>query len=172
MALHNWIYGGVLVLFTASAAHPALLTMPPSAYMAALAELAHLDLAGEHVVRALRQIGGWLAGPSESVAMAPLNAAAIVVLVRVAVWKQADGWLRLTACATLAQHCVALFYAPTGRYAYVTWLLTLLVVAVWVHDEGIALVRQRFPAFTARVAKHPASLALGRGLDRMAGMLA
>ena len=172
MALHNWIYGGVLVLFTASAAHPALLTMPPSAYMAALAELAHLDLAGEHTLRALRQIGGWLAGPSESVLMAPLNAAAIVVLVRVAVWTRADGWLRLTACATLVQHCVALFYAPTGRYAYVTWLLTLLVVAVWVHDEGIALVRQRFPEFTARVAKHPASLVLARALDRMAGMLA
>ena len=72
----------------------------------------------------------------------------------------------------MAQHCVALFYAPTGRYAYVTWLLTLLVVAVWLHDEGIALVRQRFPEFTARVAKHPASLVLARALDRMAGMLA
>ena len=38
MALHNWVYGGALVLFTTSAAHPALLTMPPSAYLAALAE--------------------------------------------------------------------------------------------------------------------------------------
>jgi hypothetical protein len=171
MALHNWVYGGELVLFTTSAGHPLLLTMPPSAYLAALAELAHLDFAGEHVMRALRQIAGWLAGPSESVAMAPLNAAAIVVLVRVLLWKAADPWLRLTAFATLVQHGVALVYASAGRYYYLTWLLTLLVVAAWVHGEGLDLLRRHFPRFTERVAKHPARLTLARGLQRMAMML-
>jgi hypothetical protein len=170
MALHNWVYGGALVLFTTSAGHPALLTMPPSAYLAALAELAHLDF-GEHVTRALRQIAGWLAGPSESVAMAPLNAAAIVILIRVILWKAAEAWLRLTAAATLVQHGVALVYASSGRYYYLTWLLTLLVVAAWVHGEGLDLLRRRFPGFTQRVAKHPARLALARGLQRMAAML-
>jgi hypothetical protein len=171
MALHNWVYGGALVLFTTSAAHPVLLTMPPSAYLAALAELAHLDFAGEHVTRALRQIGGWLAGPSESVLMAPLNAAAIVILIRVILWKAADPWLRLTAAATLVQHGAALVYASSGRYYYLTWLLTLLVVAAWVHDEGLDLLRRRFPDFTQRIAKHPACLALARALHRMAAML-
>jgi hypothetical protein len=170
MALHNWAYGGQLVLFTTSAGHPLLLTMPPSAYLAALAELAHLDF-GEHVTRALRQIAGWLAGPSESVAMAPLNAAAIVILIRVILWKAAEAWLRLTAAATLVQHGVALVYASSGRYYYLTWLLTLLVVAAWVHGEGLDLLRRRFPGFTQRVAKHPARLALARGLQRMAAML-
>jgi hypothetical protein len=171
MALHNWAYGGQLVLFTTSAGHPLLLTMPPSAYLAALAELAHLDFAGEHVTRALRQIGGWLAGPSESVAMAPLNAAAIVILIRVMLRKAAEPWLRLTAAATVVQHGVALVYASSGRYYYLTWLLTLLVVAAWVHGEGLDLLRRRFPGFTQRVAKHPARLALARGLQRMAAML-
>jgi hypothetical protein len=171
MALHNWVYGGALVLFTASAGHPGVLVMPPSAYLAALAELAHLNFAGEHVARAMRQIAGWLAGPSESVVMAPLNAAAILVLLRVALWRGADPWLRLTAFATLAQHCVALFYPADGRYHYLTWLLTLLVVAAWVHGEGLDLVRRWFPRFTQRVAKHPASLALARGLERMSEML-
>jgi hypothetical protein len=170
MALHNWVYGGALVLFTTSAAHPALLTMPPSAYLAALAELAHLDF-GEHVTRALRQIAGWLAGPSESVVMAPLNAAAIVILIRVMLSKAAEAWLRLTAFATLVQHGVALFYAGSGRYYYLTWLLTLLVVAAWVHGEGLDLLRRRFPDFTQRLGKHPARLALARGLHRMAAML-
>ena len=171
MALHNWVYGGALVLFTTTAELPRLLVMPPSAYLAALAELAHLKFAGEHVARAMRQIGGWLAGPSESVVMAPLNAAAILVLLRVALWRGADPWLRLTACATLAQHGVALFYPGDGRYHYLTWLLTLLVVAAWIHGEGLDLVRRWFPRFTQRVAKHPASLALARGLDRMSEML-
>jgi len=171
MALHNWIYGGALVLFTTTAELPRLLLMPPSAYLAALAELAQLNFAGEHVARAMRQIAGWLAGPSEAIAMAPLNAAAILVLLRVALWRGADPWLRLTALATLAQHGVALFYPGDGRYHYLTWLLTLLVVAAWIHGEGLDLVRRWFPRFTQRVAKHPASLALARGLDRMSEML-
>jgi hypothetical protein len=172
MALHNWVYGGALVLFTATAAHPVLLAMPPAAYLAAFGELAHLDLAGEHVTRALRQIGGWLSGPSEALAMAPLHAAAIAVLVRVAVWRRAEPWLRLTAGATLVQQAVGLFYASAGRYYYLTWLLTLLVVAVWVHGEGIELLRRRFPDFSQRIAKHPASVAFVRGLDRIGGMIA
>jgi hypothetical protein len=145
--------------------------MPPAAWLAALAELARLDVAGEHLVRASRQIAAWLAGPSESVVMAPLNAAALVVLVRVAAWDKAEGWLRLIACATLAQQCVGLFYASAGRYYYLTWLLTFTVVMAWLHGEGIELFRRRFPDFSARVAKHPASLALERGLDRMSRML-
>ena len=167
MALHNWVYGGALVLFTTTAGIPKLLVMPPAAYLAALVELAHLNFAGEHVLRALRQIAGWLAGPSEWVAMAPLNAAAIAVLIRVVLWRRAEPWLRLTAIATLVQHCVALFYATAGRYYYLTWLLTLLVVAAWVHGEGLDMARRRFPRFADRVAKHPASLALARGLRLM-----
>jgi hypothetical protein len=171
IALHNWIYGGVFVLFTSTATHPGALVMPPAAYLAAIMELAHFDVAGEHVMRALRQIGGWLAGPSESAVMAPFHAAALAVLVRVALWRKADPWLRLTACATLVQHCVGLFYATAGRYYYLTWLLTLLIVAAWVHSEGIDILRRSFPHFTARIAKHPASLAFARGLERMQRLL-
>jgi hypothetical protein len=166
IALHNWYYGGVLVLFTSTATIPGALVMPPSAYPAAFVELIHFDLAGEHVARALRQIGGWLAGPSESFLMAPVNAAAIAVLVRLAVWKQIDPWLRLTAWATLAQQCVGIFYAPAGRYYYLTWLLTLLVTAVWVEREGLSLWQRRYPDLAARVANHPTRLALARALHR------
>src|SRR6516165_3633400 len=171
MALHNLVYGGALVLFTTTAELPRLLLMPPSAYLAALAELAHSNFAGEHVARAMRQIAGWLAGPSEAMVMAPLNATAILVLVRVALWRGADPWLRLTAFATMVQHGVALFYPADGRYYYLTWLLTLLVVAAWVHGEALVMLRRWFPGFTQRVAKHPASLALARGLDRMSEMM-
>jgi hypothetical protein len=171
MALHNWVYGGALVLFTTTAELPRLLLMPPSAYLAAFAELAHWNFAGEYVAHAMGQIAGWLAGPSEMIAMVPFNAAAILVLLRVALWRRADPWLRLTALATLAQHCVALFYPGDGRYHYLTWLLTLLVVAAWVHGEGLVIVRRWFPHFSARVTKHPASLALARGLARMSEMV-
>src|SRR6266436_822648 len=154
MALHNWIYGGAIVPFTTSAAHPLLLVMPPSAYLAALFELARGDLTGAHVMRALSQIVGWLAGPSEAIAMAPLNAAAIALLLRVVLMRRADPWLRLTAGAMLAQHAVALVYAAAGRYTYITWLLTLLVVAAWAHGEGLTLLRRWCPRLSERMAKH------------------
>jgi hypothetical protein len=142
--------------------------MPPSAYLAALGELLRLDLAGEHLARVVRQIGSWLAGPAESVVTAPLNLAAIVVLVRVALWRSADPWLRLIALATLVQHGVGLLFILYARYYYLTWLLTLLVAAVWMHREGRDLLRRWFPAFTARVAEHRLSGALARSVGRMA----
>src|SRR5262249_46481641 len=171
MALHNLVYGGALVLFTTTAELPRLLVMPPSALLAPLAGLAHSDFAGEPVAGAMGRIAGWLAGPSEAVVMAPLNAAAILVLVRVALWRGADPWLRLTAFAALAQHGVALFYPADGRYYYLTWLLTLLVVAAWVHGEGLVMLRRWFPGVTQRGAQHPANLALARGLGRMSQLL-
>ena len=167
MPLHNWVYGGVFVLFTSTATIPGTLVMPPSAYVAALRELVRFDLAGEHIARALRQIGGWLAGPSESFVMVPVNAAAIVLLFRVATRKQIDPWLRLTAGATIAQQCVGIFYASAGRYHYLTWLLTLLVAAVWLHEQGIDLLQRQYPVLAARVASHPARIALGRILQRI-----
>jgi hypothetical protein len=168
MALHNWVYGGVLVLFTSTTTHYTTMVMPPSAYLAALSEILRFDLSGDHVARAVKQIGGWLAGPSESVVMAPLGIAGIAVLVRVALWRRADHWLRLTALAILVQQCIGVFYATAGRYYYVTWLLTLLVVTVWVHREGLRLLQWRFPVFAKRVASHRLSAGLARGLARMA----
>jgi hypothetical protein len=168
MALHNWIYGGELVLFTSTTR--LAMFMPPSAYLAAVTELLHGDLAGEHVVRAIGQIGAWLAGPSELVLLAPLQAAALVVLVRVALWRGADPWLRLTAFATLVQHGVGLFFIISGRYHYVTWLLTLVVVTAWVHGEALAILRKRWPRVCERIAAHPVRVALARRLDVMARM--
>jgi hypothetical protein len=167
MALHNWIFGGAFVLFTATAAHPGALVMPPSAYLAAVSEVARLDFSGEHVGRAIRHLGAWLAGPSEWTIMAPLNAAAILVLARVAIWKDMDPRLRLTALATLGQHCVGIFYAPAGRYYYLTWLLTLLVTTVWLQREGIGLFAEWHPNVAARLGRHPARQALARWLSQL-----
>ena len=65
MALHNWYFGGVFVLFSSNATIAEAVPMPPSAYVAAAGELLRLDFAGEHVRRGLLQMARWLAGPSE-----------------------------------------------------------------------------------------------------------
>src|SRR5262249_54393801 len=53
MALHNWVYGGVLVLFTTTAELPRLLLMPPSAYLPAVPPPPHLNFPGPHPSLAL-----------------------------------------------------------------------------------------------------------------------
>ena len=111
MALHNWYFGHVFVLFSANADHPQVLLMTPSTYLAAARELVTLNFNGGYVARAFTQVANWLSGPLESYATAPLNAAGFAILVYVvARGSQFDPWLRLLGAAALAQHAVALFY--------------------------------------------------------------
>jgi hypothetical protein len=166
MAWHNWFYGGVFVPFSANAGHPQVFVTPPSAWLAALGELLRLDLAGGHVVRVIRQIGDWLTGPTEHYALVPLHAVAIAIVVRVAIWgRGSDPWLRLIAWAALAQHLIGLTHVPTARYYYLVWFLTLLVVVVWVRDEGVVWLRRNYPGFVARAERHPAGMVMKRALD-------
>jgi hypothetical protein len=168
MALHNWYFGGVFVLFTTSAAIPEVLSMPPSAYVAALGELWRWDFAGGAVARAGLQIARWLTGPTESFVMTPVHAAAIVVLMRVALARRYDPWLRLTAWGTVAQHGTAFFFLYAARYHHLAWLLTLLAVAAWLREEGYALLRRKFPRLCQRIERHPVTLRLRRAFERCA----
>jgi hypothetical protein len=170
MALHNWHFGGVFVLFSANATVIEAFPMPPSAYVAAMGELLRLDLGGEHVRRWVLQWGRWLAGPSESLTMAPLHVAAIAVLVRVVLARTFDPWLRLVSGTALALHPVAWFYVYADRYHYLAWFLTLLVVAVWIRDEGADLARRLSPGASQWVARHPTTRWLSRVLDWWAGV--
>jgi hypothetical protein len=172
MALHNWIYGHVFVLFSANSEHPLVLVMPPSAYAGAARELLSLDFSG--VKNILIQLANWLSGPAESYTTVPINAAAVAVLVYVvARGREFDPWLRLIGAAALAQHAVALFYnASIARYHYLTWFLTMLVVAAWFHQAGIGWLRRHYPAIADRIASHPGRLRLASGLSWLQKMAA
>ena len=165
MALHNYYFGGVFVLFSSNATIAEALPMPPSAWAALLGELVHFDFGGENVRRGILQVARWLAGPSESFIMIPLHAAAVVVLVRVALTRGFDPWLRLTAWAMLAQHPVALFYLSADRYFYLQWFVTMLVCMVWLRDEGFGLVRARSPHAMEWLETNPFTRWLGMMLD-------
>ena len=167
MALHNWVFGHVFVLFSANAGDSNLLVMPPSAYGAAVRDLLSLDFSG--VARVLTQIADWLSGPAESYWTIPLNAAGVAILVYVVVrGRRFDPWLRLLGGAAMAQHAVAFFYnAAAARYHFMTWLLTMLVVMVFMHEIGIGWFRQRYPALSDRIATHLGSQWLASGLTRL-----
>jgi len=165
MGLHNWIFGGALVPFSANAAHPFVYVMPPSAYLAAATELVRLNFTGGNVVHALSHLAHWLAGPSELFIMIPLHAAAVIVLIYVVGLGRAfDPWLRLLAGAALAQQLVALFYVAIARYHFLTWFLTMAVCAVWLHDVGVPWLQRRFPKGCDRIAALPTSVRLASSL--------
>jgi hypothetical protein len=168
MALHNWIFGHVLVLFSSNAVDSQLLVMPPSAYGAALRDLAALNVAGEHVARIGAQIAHWLSGSAESYATIPLNAAGVAILAYVVFSRRFDPWLRLIGAAALSQHAVAFFYnAAVARYHFLAWFLTGVVAAVWMQQVGIVWLAHRYPVICGRIAVHPVSRRLASGLARL-----
>jgi hypothetical protein len=168
MALHNWYYGGVFVLFSRHTDLAQSMPMPPSAYIAALWELLRLDFAGGDLARGARQIGRMLLGPSESIAMAPVHAAALLIVVRVLLLRRYEGWLRLVAGATLGLYTPALFFLYSDRYQIIAWLLTLLISCVWTRDEGLPWLNRRFPRIVDGMQRHPAVVWLFSRLDGFA----
>jgi hypothetical protein len=167
MALHNWVYGHVFVLFSSNTAHEAIFVMPPSAYVEALRQLLHFDFGG--LARIGKQIADWLSGSAEFYATIPLNAAGVVILVYVVLrGRRFDPWLRVIGAAALAQHAVAFFYVGNvARYHFLTWFLTMLVVVIFLHEMGVPWLRQRFPVLTRRISEHPLAQALASGLTRL-----
>ena len=169
MALHNWIFGRVFVLFSSNSGDADLLVMPPSAYFNAVKELVTLNFSGGYVSRGFFQIVNWLSGPAESIWTIPLNAAGVVILAFVVLrGRTFDPWLRLIGASALAQHAVALFYnAGVARYHFLTWFLTMLVVMVFMHDAGMGWLNRRYPVMSARVTSNPLSRRLAAGLARL-----
>jgi hypothetical protein len=167
MALHNWYFGHVFVLFSSNADEPQVLVMPPSAYVEAVRQLIRLDFSG--FARAARQLADWLSGPAESYWTIPLNAAGVAMLLWVVARGRAfDPWLRLLGAAALAQHAVALFYrGDVSRYHFLTWLLTLVVVMAYFRELAIPRLARRFPALSQAVAAHPLTKRLASGLARL-----
>jgi hypothetical protein len=164
MALHNWVFGHVFVLFSSNSQDANLLVMPPSAYLAAARELLNLDFSGAG--RVIIQLANWLSGPAVSYWTIPLNAAGVAILIYVvARGRQFDPWLRLLGAAALAQHAVAFFYRTDyNRYHFLSWFLTMVVVMVWLHDIGLVWLQRRYPALSGRIANHPMTQRLASGL--------
>jgi hypothetical protein len=161
----------VFVLFSANAGDADLLVMPPSAYLTAFRQMLSLDFSG--LGRIFFQLANWLTGPSESYAMAPINAVGVAILAYVVCRGRQfdppfDPWLRLLGAAALAQHAVALFYnAAAGRYHYLSWFLTMLVGMVFMQQVGMDWLQRRYPVLSERVISNPVSRWLASGLSRL-----
>jgi len=167
--LHNYAFGKAFVLFSDIVNQPTTLLMPPLDYAKALLELVRLDFAGDHVKAAIVQLGRWLSGPQELLVMVPVHAFAVAVLVRVGFFgARFEPWLRVVALATLLQHGIGASYVNFARYNLGTWLLNLMVVAVWLDREGLGLLCRGVPGIYRAWQRHAAVQKLVRLVDRSA----
>jgi hypothetical protein len=62
----------------------------------------------------------------------PFNAAGVAIVAYVTLrGRDFDPWLRLIGAAVLAEYVVDLIYVATARYFFGMWLLSALIVAVF-----------------------------------------
>ena len=144
MPLHNWYFGHAFVLLSSNACLPGTCIMTPTAISSALAEAAKLDFGGPHLQLAFSQIVAWLSQPSELAVSIPFNAVAVVVVFYATLrGRDFDPWLRLIGAAVLAEYAVDFVYAPTPRYYFVMWLLSAVIVAVFIEQRLPAWMHKR-----------------------------
>lgn len=63
----------------------------------------------------------------------PFNAVGVAIVVYVTLrGRNFDPWLRLIGAAVLAEYVVDFIYAPTPRYYSEMWLLSAVIVAVFI----------------------------------------
>jgi hypothetical protein len=170
--LHNYVFGHAFVPFTTSVNLPQTLVMPPLDYVRAAGDLLRLDFTGDHLRRAVVQLGHWLSGPQDWLATVPLNAFGIATLLRVGLLgTRFDPWLRLIALATLIQHGIGICYVNFVRYNLGTWLLTFLVAAAWLQGEGLLVLEKRMPRWCEAWRRNVLVRRLTAGIDDLAGLL-
>ena len=152
MPLHNLYFGHEFVLLSRNACLPGTCVIPPSGYIAALIELVHFDFAGANLHAALAQIGAWLSGPSGLAVFIPLHLVAVAIVFALTLrGRDMDPWLRVIGAAVIAEYGAALIYAATARYFFPMWLLTLLIVCVFIERRLLAWLERHGWKGTRRV---------------------
>ncbi len=143
--VHNLYFAEKWVVLTSAAMHPANLLMPPENYLKAATEIAQGAFSGEHVVAVKDHLVKWLGGAKTGVAHA-IMMLGIVALMKMK-WKQwrldLSAWFLVVMAVGL--HAPLFFFHPSGRYAYLAWMITLLIFLrllgstdVWKNLEGRA----------------------------------
>ncbi len=146
---HNWYFGGAFVPLTSAALVPATLITPPSTYLAAFGELLHLDFSGEASRHVVRQLLNWN-HLSDFYRLVPLLVVPWVLFAR-----SYPIPVRGLALIALSLQAVLFFYVPSGRYAYLAWLLVFLVFLAALRQSFLPRLARTYPESTQRLSRWP-----------------
>jgi hypothetical protein len=146
---HNWHFGGEFVPLTSAAFVPATLMTPPSTYLAAIGELLRLDFSGDALRHVLRQLWNWN-HVADLYRLIPL-----FTVVWVACSPRYAVPIRGLAAVALSLQAALLFYVPSGRYAYLAWLLVFLVFLVAFRESFLPWLTRTYPDTMQRLGRMP-----------------
>ena len=148
VAIHNWYFGGRFVPLTSAALISANLITPPSTYIAAINEVLHLDWVGPNLARVGRQLGRW--NHLADIYRLPI----LLVTVWVVLRPGYDMTLRGLALIALSMQAVLFFYVPSGRYAYLAWLLVFVVFVVALKETFLPWMKRNLSSLKIPQAAH------------------
>ena len=151
LTFHNWYFGHQFVPLTSSAFAPDNLLTPPSVYIASLQEILKLNLSGDNLALVMRQIVRWN-GLSDF-----YRVFAVIVVFWVAIRGNTAPALRALAIVALSMQSLLLLYFPTGRYAYLAWLMVFVVFVVTFREVFLPWMRQKYPESWKRFTFLPSS---------------
>ena len=116
---HNYIYGDSYVLLSSGAHHN--LRVPILTYYYAFIDLINLDLNNSYYINLiLKQLYRWIQ-PNEIHYIVTL----FIIFISLV---QKNSFIIKTICLlALSQHFVLLIFEPDNRYAYLAWILTIIV---------------------------------------------
>lgn len=136
--VHNLVFGGKFVFLSNVSTNPTNLRMTPQAYSDAFAAMMRLDFASSPWMRMVSHLGEW--NGLTDIYRLPLLAITLYVCLQ----RKFGTTIRIIAVMGITQQGMLLFYNASGRYAYLAWMLCFLTTAVYVREELLPLLQDRY----------------------------
>ena len=116
---HNYYYGGSYVLLSSGAHHNML--APISLYYSAFVDLIHLNWSGSNSISVIiNQFNRWIQ-PQK------IHYIITFLIVLILLIKKNNFIVKTICLLALSQHFVLLIFMPDNRYAYLAWILTIIL---------------------------------------------
>ena len=117
--LHNLYFGKTLVFLSSGHHHNTGASL--STYLSGILDIIQLNFyQSENIAKIIHQFNRWI-NPNELHYI-------IVIFLLLLIFRFKNNHMRIISSLALSQHAVLLVFEPTGRYSYLAWFLSLLVV--------------------------------------------
>lgn len=140
MPLHNWIFGGQLVLMTTASTIKMNLTAPPSVYLAMAQEIFSGTFQGPALKQISHQLYSWNKW-QDFYRFLPLGVTLVAAFRR-----DTEHWVRGLAWTALGMQGILIFYVPSGRYAYLAWSLCMMVFVIMLERKIVPFFKKKWGA--------------------------
>ena len=130
ITLHNLYFGKQLVFLSSGHIHNTGASL--SLYFSAFIDIIKLNFYNsENIERIIIQFNRWIR-PEELHYI-------FSILLLLYVFRYKNIYIKIISCLAISQHLVLLIFEPSGRYAYLAWILSI-IVALYIMQETIKFI--------------------------------